>query len=255
MPRARSATGRRGTARLEANTRTDLLHRNLLGVTERIHDAATRAGRVADDVRLVAVTKSVDRGITQRLIELGATDLGENRVQDAADKIAELPAGPTWHLIGHLQSNKARRAVRMFSWIHAVDSSPLLEQLDRVAREEGRRPRVLLQVNVSGEATKHGVTEEELPELVERAAAARGLEVAGLMTMAPLGAAPEAARPVFRRLRELRDAIRSDGVLGPPFQHLSMGMSEDFEVAVEEGATWVRVGSALFAGVPPRMEG
>ncbi len=217
-----------------------------------MEDAARRAGRAPDEVRLVSVTKTVGEGIIRRLIDLGATDLGENRVAAAEPKIEKIeallgPGGPTWHLIGHLQSNKVRRAVRSFSWIHSVDSVGLLDRIDRVAAEESRRPRLLLQVNVAGEAQKHGVDVDALPELADRAAAADAVETVGLMAMAPFGDEPEASRRWFARLRELRDRIapRFDGGL----PHLSMGMTNDFEVAVEEGATLVRVGRALFDGV------
>jgi pyridoxal phosphate enzyme (YggS family) len=191
----------------------------------------------------------VGPSIIARLVRVGAEHLGENRIADAEPKVRGLPAGPTWHLIGHLQSNKARRAVTHFAWIHSVDSVELLERLDRIAAETGRRPTVLLQVNVAGEAQKSGVAESGLASLVEKAARAEHLDVAGLMTMAPLTADPEASRPVFRRLRELRDALRSSGAAGPSFAQLSMGMTDDFEVAVEEGATLVRVGRALFRGI------
>jgi pyridoxal phosphate enzyme (YggS family) len=225
------------------------LERNLDDVRARIGRAALRAGRDPAAVTLVAVTKSVGASIIARLARAGASDLGENRIADAEQKIRALPAGPTWHLIGHLQSNKARRGVTLFPWIHSVDSVELLERLDRIAAEERiRPPTVLLQVNVSGEAQKHGVAEAGLEELAARATRAAHLQVAGLMTMAPLSGDPEASRPVFRRLRELRDGLCASGAVGPAFRHLSMGMTDDFEVAVEEGATIVRVGRALFRG-------
>ncbi|MFG0318070.1 MAG: YggS family pyridoxal phosphate-dependent enzyme [Planctomycetota bacterium JB042] len=221
----------------------------MTAIRSRMEDAARRAGRSPDEVRLVSVTKTVGQGIIRRLIDLGATDLGENRVAVAEPKIEALsgPDGPTWHLVGHLQSNKVRRAVRSFSWIHSVDSVGLLDRIDRVAREESRRPRLLLQVNVADEAQKHGVDVEALPALADRAAAADAVETVGLMAMAPFGDEPEASRRWFARLRELRDRFAPRFPGGLP--HLSMGMTNDFEVAVEEGATLVRVGRALFDGV------
>jgi len=222
----------------------DLLRRNLQAVRERIARAARRAGRDPQDATLVAVTKSVETDIIEHLVSLGAIDLGENRIQVAAPKIERLQSGPTWHLIGHLQTNKARRAVALFSWIHAVDSVSLFDRLERAADDLELRPRVLFQVNVSGEESKFGVSVEELPALLERAAGAKRLQPVGLMTMAPMCDDPEAARPHFRMLREL--LLEARNRLSPEFRHLSMGMTNDFEVAVEEGATLVRVGSALF---------
>ncbi len=229
----------------------DVLATNLQSVHARIAAAAARAGRLAQDVRLVAVTKSVPIGIIQRLVLLGARDLGENRIHDAAEKIREVDAlgpRPAWHLIGHLQSNKVRRAVRMFACIHSVDSVALLDRIDETAAQEGRAIDVLLQVNVSGEATKSGVSLAELPKLVERASNLRAVRPAGLMTIAPMSDDPENARPHFHGLAaQLEFASRR---LGPEFRELSMGMTDDFEVAIEEGATLVRVGRALFQGLP-----
>lgn len=153
-----------------------------------------------------------------------------------------------WHLIGHLQSNKVRRAIALFDWLHSLDSADLVERADRIAAELGRRPNVLLELNVSGEASKHGARGPDDQEaLFQAATRARHLSVVGLMTMAPLTAEPEQVRPCFRRLREMRDALAPR--FGPEFRELSMGMSGDYEIAIEEGATWVRVGSALFLGI------
>ena len=224
----------------------DFLQQNLRRVRERIDQAARRASRDPQDTTLVAVTKAVESDIIERLVHLGAFDLGENRIQVAEPKIQRLRSGLSWHLIGHLQSNKARRAVALFSWIHAVDSVSLFDRLEQAARDLERRPKVLIQVHVSGEESKFGVSVDQLPVLLERAARAEWIEPVGLMTMAPTCDLPEETRPHFRMLRELLLEERSSGRLGPAFGQLSMGMSSDFEIAVEEGATLVRVGTALF---------
>jgi len=175
------------------------------------------------------------------------SDFGENRIQDASPKIEALSGNPTWHLIGHLQANKARKAVELFSWIHSIDSERLLERVDGIAAELGRQPKVLLQVNISGEATKHGFDEATVRTTLARFRP-RAVNLAGLMTMAPFDE-PELARPVFARLRALRDELRNDGLVNADFQELSMGMTNDYEVAAEEGATLLRVGRALYRGV------
>ncbi len=242
------------------------LRENLATVQDRIHAALSRSGRPAEGARLVAVTKTCSLGIIRRLIRFEVRVLGENRVQDAAPKISALgssthavppdesspPSLPTdplleWHLIGHLQSNKVRRAVELFDWIHSVHDDDLLRRIDRVAAELRRRPQVLLQVNVSGEKSKHGADPARFEALLTAVADVKHCDVVGLMTMAPLGSDAQAARPHFAALRELRDRYRS--ALGPRCTELSMGMSNDFEAAIEEGATLVRVGSALFSGI------
>lgn len=197
----------------------------------------------------------MEEGIIRRLIDLGATDFGENRIAAAEPKIEALsgPSGPTWHLIGHLQSNKVRRAVRMFSWIHSVDSVGLLDRIDSIAAEEGRRPTLLLQVNVAGEATKTGVEPDRLESLMKRAAAAKSVDTVGLMCMAPFDDDAGRARSTFARLRELRDEYAP--LLPGGLPHLSTGMTNDFEVAIEEGATLVRVGRALFEDVAEAARG
>lgn len=224
------------------------LLRNLDAVRGRIRAAAARAGRAPDAARLVAVTKSVGSGIIRRLLAIGISEIGENRIQDAVRKMDEVSEAAIWHLIGHLQANKSRRAVESFDWIHSVDSARLLERVDAHAVELGRTPQVLLQVNVSGEATKHGFEEAGLRETL-RATRLAAVRLRGLMTMAPFDE-PEAARPVFARLRGLAGELRDEGLVGPDFSELSMGMTNDFEVAVEEGATLVRVGRALYENLP-----
>lgn len=222
-------------------------------VQERIAEACRRAGRDPAAVRVVGVTKGFAAEVAAAAARAGLVDLGENRVQEARDKIPRVRelAGPVdvcWHLVGHLQRNKARWAVQLFTWVHSVDSPELAHELSRRAASAGRTVEVLVEVNVAGEATKHGTTPERAPELVELAAVLPGLRVRGLMTVAPQAPDPEEVRWVFRALRELRDRIRTDRGLELP--ELSMGMTDDYEVAVEEGATLVRLGRALFGERP-----
>jgi pyridoxal phosphate enzyme (YggS family) len=213
-------------------------------VRARIAAACGRAGRKPEEVGIVGVTKTFGPDVADEAWRAGLRMLGENRVQEAAAKIPQCAAGPEWHLVGHLQRNKVRPALELFAAIHAVDSARLLEQIARVADEAGCQPRLLLEVNVSGEASKFGLAPDAVAGVAEQALRARGVTLVGLMTMAPFVPDPEMARPVFARLRELRDRLQRD--LGVGLPHLSMGMSNDFEVAVEEGATWVRLGTVLF---------
>jgi len=210
-------------------------------VRERIAAAARRSGRRPEDVALVAVTKGVDPDRIRAAIAAGVADLGESRVQEAASKIEAVGRSVRWHLVGRLQRNKAARAVALFDVIHSVDSAVLLAELS--ARAEHQLD-VLLQVNIAREPQKHGVLPDALPALVRDAAGLRRVRIAGLMTIAPQVPEPEQARSVFRRLRELRGELGR--LLGAPLPHLSMGMTDDFEVAVEEGATLVRIGRAIF---------
>lgn len=220
---------------------------NVAGVRARIADAAERAGRRPDEVLLVAVTKTVDVVRIREAVGCGLRVFGENRVQEARDKVPLVP-GVAWHLIGSLQRNKVKEALRLFAMIHSVDSRALAEEISRRARAEtGPNPiDVLIEVNISGEVAKHGVEPEETEDLALGIAGLPGVRLRGLMGMAPLAGRAEEARPYFRRLRELRDRIR-DAHPSVGVTELSMGMTNDFEVAVEEGATMVRVGRALFA--------
>ena len=220
----------------------------LAEVQQRIAAACARAGRKADEVEVIGVTKTFGPEVVTEAWQAGLRKLGENRPQEAAAKIPLCPCGPEWHLIGHLQRNKVRLALELFPVIHAVDSLRLLEQIDRVADETGCQPRILLEVNVSGESSKFGLKPEELPAMVEKTLQTRAVTLVGLMTMAPFFPDPQQTRPVFARLRELRDRLQRD--LGVGLPHLSMGMSNDYEVAVEEGATWVRLGTLLFGHRP-----
>ncbi len=219
---------------------------NLAAVRERLDRAAAAAGRAPGDIRLIAVSKTFGIAHVEAAAAAGLRDLGENRVQEALEKQAAAPALPVrWHLIGHLQSNKARKAVA-FDWIHSVDSAALLERLDRAADDAGRSPRVLAQVDLAGEATKHGAPEDEARRIVEAAAGCRAVRLRGLMLLPPWSDDPEAARPWFRRLRALRDELQAGAPASVRLDELSMGMSHDFEAAIEEGATMIRVGTAIF---------
>lgn len=219
---------------------------NLAAVRERLDRAAAAAGRATGDIRLIAVSKTFGVSHVEAAAAAGLRDLGENRVQEALQKQAAAPALPVrWHLIGHLQSNKARKAAA-FDWIHSVDSAALLERLDRAAADAGRSPQLLIQVDLAGEATKHGAPEDEARRIVEASAGCRAARLRGLMVMPPWSDDPEAARPWFRRLRALRDRLQAGAPAAVRLDELSMGMSHDFEVAIEEGATMVRVGTALF---------
>jgi pyridoxal phosphate enzyme (YggS family) len=212
----------------------------LAGIRANIDAALRRAGDPERDVTIVAVTKTHPAAVVDAVAAAGLLDVGENRVQEALAKAPDVTAAVRWHLIGHLQRNKVRAALRLFRVIHSVDSERLVEALGAT----GERVSIFLQVNVSGERSKYGASPESARGLWRAALAHDSLDVAGLMTMAPYSEDPEAARPVFRALRELRDDLDRTGD-GPPLRLLSMGMSGDYEVAVAEGATHVRIGSAL----------
>jgi pyridoxal phosphate enzyme (YggS family) len=223
---------------------------NLAQVRERITAAAIRSGRTADAVRLIAVTKYVASEAIAALLRAGCRDLGESRPQDLWHK-AEIfrDSGVRWHLIGHLQRNKARRTLPYLTMLHSADSLRLLEVLDQWSQEMGQITAVLLEVNVSGESAKHGFAPRELESALSQLAALSHVRVCGLMAMAGLHSGPEQAREAFARLRELRDRFAGQSPPNVQLTELSMGMSGDFEIAIEEGATMVRIGSALFDGV------
>jgi PLP dependent protein len=213
-----------------------------------IATAAARAHRLAGDVTLVAVSKTHPADRVREAIAAGQIDFGENRVQEAEAKIPDLGRDAVrWHLIGHLQSNKARRAVELFDWIHSVDSVDLAQRIDRICDEVDREELpVLIQVDLGHEATKTGVEEKHLREVVDAVREGDRLRLMGLMTLPPFFDDPEKARPYFKRLRELRDELQKEGVFGERPGDLSMGMTQDFEIAIEEGATIIRVGTAIF---------
>jgi len=219
---------------------------NLKLVQDRIAAAAKRAGREPSSVRLVTVTKTIDHDRIRQAAAAGATILGENRVQEAKEKIEALGPIASWHLIGHLQTNKAKYAVKLFDLIHSVDNIELAKELDRQAGKIGKKQNVLVEVNIAGEASKAGKAVRDSPALVREVVQLKNLSVQGLMTMPPFSDDPEASRPYFRALRELAEAIAKENISGVSMRELSMGMSGDFEVAIEEGATLVRVGTAIF---------
>ena len=216
---------------------------NLAAVEERLHAACRRARRARSEVMLVAVTKTVSAEVAALLPALGLHDLGESRPQELWRKAAVV-TDVHWHLIGHLQRNKIERTLPLLSRIHSVDSLRLLDALEEACRQSSRTLPALLEVNASGEASKHGFAPEDVPRLAARLAELKYVRIEGLMTMAAYEEDPERTRPTFAALRKLRDRLAAD--LGRPLPHLSMGMSNDFEIAVEEGTTLVRLGTVLF---------
>lgn len=221
-------------------------------VRERISRAAARAGRRPDEVRLVAVSKSQPPDAVRAAFSAGVRDFGENRIQEAEGKIAELAelrlGGLVWHLVGHVQSNKARRAAVLFDVVHSIDDPALGPRLEKAAAQQHKVLTALVQVDLAGEETKFGIEESRLFTALEQLRGAKSVHVVGLMVLPPFEDDPERTRPYFRRLRGLRDRARAENLLLG--SELSMGMSHDFEVAVEEGATMVRVGTALFGPRP-----
>lgn len=215
---------------------------------ERIASAAARSGRSAEDVRLVAVSKTHPPDLIRDAIAAGVRSFGENKVQEAEGKIAEVGRDAAeWHLIGHLQSNKVRKAIQLFDVIQSVDSTELAARLERICNEEGRSQlSVFIQVDLAGEATKSGVAEDDLPKLVSYLRECEHLKLDGLMIIPPFFDDPESSRPYFQSLRVLRDRMAAEGAFTGGRGELSMGMSHDFEVAIEEGATIVRIGTAVF---------
>ena len=219
----------------------------LARVRERIADAAGRAGRRPEDVRLIAVSKTHPIEAVRAAADAGQIDFGENKVQEALQKIAQsADTGLRWHLIGHLQSNKARKAAAAAGAIHAIDSVDLLKRVDQGAAEAGRTVDVLIQVDLALEDTKYGAPVDAVPAIVKAAESCTAARLKGLMLLPPLADNPEDARPWFARLRALRDGLVEGGAAAERLRELSMGMSHDFEVAIAEGATMVRVGTAIF---------
>jgi PLP dependent protein len=226
-----------------------LLTDRLSSVRARIARACARAGRNPAGVRLVAVTKTVGPAVAELLPELGVTDLGENRPQELWRKAAALPRSVRWHLIGHLQRNKVERTLPLVTCVHSVDSVRLLDALEAEAARIGRTVSVLLEVNISREPAKQGFAPEDIPALADRIRALKAVQASGLMAMAAFTDNPEDSRPTFGELRRLRDRLRTDLGAAFAFDELSMGMSNDFEIAIEEGATMVRLGTTLFEGL------
>jgi pyridoxal phosphate enzyme (YggS family) len=222
----------------------DTFQERLDKVHARIAEACARAGRDPAEVELVAVSKKVSPEVLRVAADCGVQVLGESKVQEARAKVGLCPGHLTWHLVGHLQTNKARPAVELFDTIHSVDSTKLLQALGRAAEQVGRSLKIYIEVNVSGEGSKFGVAPDALRDMLEMSVQHPRLDVVGLMTIPPFFEEVEKARPFFRQLRELRDQCRVEWNF--PLDGLSMGMSGDFEIAVEEGSTCVRVGTALF---------
>ncbi|MDO3676783.1 YggS family pyridoxal phosphate-dependent enzyme [Paenibacillus ehimensis] len=222
------------------------LQDRLTAARHRIQEACRRSGRNPEELRIIAITKYTTLEVTEQILQLGVSDIGESRWQDARTKWQTLGALGTWHFIGHLQTNKVKDVVGKFDYIHSLDRLSLAEEIEKKAAALQTAVNCFIQVNVSGEQTKQGVSPEGLFTFAEQIAGMEHLRIAGLMTMAPHEADPEATRPVFKRLRELRGELNARSVLKYEVTGLSMGMSNDFEVAVEEGATWLRLGSVLF---------
>lgn len=224
---------------------------NLAAIHSRIAAAASRAGRSPDTIRLIAVSKTFSAEHVRAAHASGQRDFGENKVQEAlAKRDATADLALSWHLIGHLQVNKARRSAPAFAWIHSLDRPDLLTRLDQAAAEAGAQPKLLIQVDLAGEATKFGAAIEQVRPLLDVASACRAVQVVGLMVLPPWSEEAETARPWFRQLRTLRDTLLDQGRPPTLLSELSMGMSHDFEVAIEEGATLVRVGTAIFGRRP-----
>ena len=232
---------------MEIPSRRGEIATSLAAVRQRLARAIERAGRLPSSARLVAISKTRPAEDVRAAFDAGQVDFGENRVQEALEKIAATADIPiAWHLVGYLQTNKARKAAGAFAWIHSIESADLLKRVDAAAEVAGRRPELLVQVDLAGEPTKHGAPAETWLSLFEAASGCRAARVSGLMLLPPFTPDPEGARPYFRRLRAIRDELAARGVPPAMLRELSMGMSHDFEVAVEEGATLIRVGTAIF---------
>lgn len=219
---------------------------NLKTVTDRIASVAKSSGRDLSSVKLVVVTKTVGVDRIREAVDAGASILGENRVQEAKEKIEKLGPMASWHLIGHLQTNKAKYAVKLFYLIHSVDSLELAKEIDKQAAKIGKVQDVLIEVSISGEASKAGVAPENAAALIKDAVKLKNISIKGLMTIPPFSDRPEDSRPYFKKLRELSESVARENIPGVSMKELSMGMSGDFEVAIEEGSTMVRVGTAIF---------
>ena len=221
-----------------------LIAENLERVREQIANAAAKSGRTADDVELLAISKTHSAEKVREAVQAGQALFGESRVQEARGKIPELSSNLRWHFVGHLQKNKVRQALPLFEMIHSVDSLALAQDINRVAEEEGLYPRVLLEVNVAGEGSKFGFAPDDLREQMETVLALQRLSIEGLMCIPPLAVESEQSRKFFIQVRELRDSLEKE--LNMKLPQLSMGMTQDFPIGIEEGATIVRVGTAIF---------
>lgn len=219
---------------------------NINKIRQRIAAAAARVNRVPDSIKLLAVTKTVSPSAIAQALDAGVTMLGENYVQEAKEKIAVMEKRVQWHMIGHLQTNKAKYAVIFFDYIHSVDRPELAEEINKRARLAGRKINILIEVNVSGEKTKNGIPAIHAVDLIKNISPLENVSIKGLMTMAPYSDNPEKSRPYFSELKNLQKKIIQEGITGILMEELSMGMTDDFEIAIEEGATIVRIGRAIF---------
>lgn len=222
------------------------IRENVRRVRERVAEAAVRAGRDPSEITIVAVSKNFPVEAIEEAIEAGITDIGENRVQEAEAKFSRIGRKVRWHMVGHLQRNKVKKALNIFDLIHSVDNVRLLEELEKRAAQRGEIVEVLVQVNTSGEETKFGLKPDEVERFMEAAAQKEHVRVLGLMTIGPLVDDPEKARPCFAMLREIKERVEGMRLPNVEMRHLSMGMTNDFEVAIEEGADIVRIGRAIF---------
>ena len=219
---------------------------NIAAIKQRINAAASRCERDPASIQLMAVSKTVEPARIREALEAGITLFGENYVQEAREKIPAIGQAVSWHMIGHLQTNKVKYVVNLFNWIHSVDRLELAQELDKRARQNNRKLNVLIEVNVSGETSKSGAEPSRVLELARQISTLPHLQVRGLMTMPPYSDHPETSRPYFRSLSKLRDEIKATAISNIRLDDLSMGMTDDFEVAIEEGATIIRVGRAIF---------
>jgi len=224
----------------------DLIRRNLSDTIEKITKAAQKSGRDASEITLIAVTKTVDSSRINEAIREGVTVIGENRVQEARDKFGLIQSGVDWHLIGHLQTNKAKYVPELFSTVHSLESVDLAKALEKHYGAAGKIVKVMIEVNVSGEESKFGISPDYAVEFLKEISCFEHLKVCGIMTVAPASDDPETVRPVFKDTRRLFERLKSLNISNVELTHISMGMSSDYEVAVQEGATMVRVGSAIF---------
>ncbi|NQT90118.1 MAG: YggS family pyridoxal phosphate-dependent enzyme [Candidatus Omnitrophica bacterium] len=228
-----------------------MIQDNLARIRKRITEAALRRDRSPDDVKLICVTKAATADQVKEALSCGVTDIGENRAQDALlkyNQLGDTASKARWHMIGHLQTNKVKKALELFEVVHSLDSMRLAEEIDKRAASLDKRIDCLIEVNVSGESSKYGVELKEAPLFIKEAARLSNIRIVGLMTMAPFVDDPELTRPCFIKLRELRDSLRAEAIPNTDIKELSMGMTQDYEVAVEEGATFVRIGTAVFSG-------
>ncbi len=229
----------------------EALTRNLKEVNSRIEAACKRCGRDPNDIKLVVSTKYVDHDIIRHLFELGIREVGENRVQDTQRKQEALKDLPlAWHMFGHLQRNKVKKALQLFELIHSVDSLRLAQEINDAALAMGKKAHILIEPNISQEPQKFGLKEEDVIPFLKELSSMKGLQVLGLMCMTPISEDPETSRPIFRRLREISEVIKQKNIENIHIRYLSMGMTQDFEVAVEEGSNLLRIGSIIFKNVP-----